>query len=520
MARRPPASGGSGRSARALVDAAGADASGGGADVSLGDSAARGARAARRSWSRWRRRGEKIGGAALSALAASADSEELDRLQGAASTAQVARKGTSAVAGYVRYVRGTGPTPVAIARRRARREASRELGRSYARKLTYRLQQARQAAEVVTNGGVAARVSSVARAAAATTATGASAGGSAVLAALSPVLLPVLGIVFALFLVASFGAAIAGQDESIDGLGAHASEMVAYLRDEGWDDIHVAAAVGNAIYESDGDREALEIDPAHEGDLSGEVNHEYEVNCGIFSWTDTEPGHGTMTQLKNFAEATGRDWQNLECQLDFFTISFLNTRRAAFERWLEINDLRDATRVLVAPDGGLLAGADVAVEEPAISERYDLAERVFDAIHVSTGSGQEYDAAGAGQRSIVDAAYATPSAPSGMCATWVSWVFARAGISGVHGNACDMYDAYCTSSDRSELKVGMIIAVPSVTNGTPASKRYGHVGIYIGDDRVMHSTGGRVVTDSLDQWCETFASSEPVMWGFPPGFSY
>ena len=135
---------------------------------------------------------------------------------------------------------------------------------------------------------------------------------------------------------------------------------------------------------------------------------------------------------------------------------------------------------------------------------------------VTGTGGQEYAAANEQQRRIADAARSTPATPGGWCAAWVTNVFARAGVGYVGGNACDMYWDWCTSSNKDELKVGMIVAVPS-TEFSEDGRKYGHVGIYVGDGAVMHSTSGRVVTESLDSWIATYGTVSTPRWGFPAG---
>ncbi len=57
------------------------------------------------------------------------------------------------------------------------------------------------------------------------------------------------------------------------------------------------------------------------------------------------------------------------------------------------------------------------------------------------------------------------------------------------GNACDMCRAYCTSTNVRDLKVGMIIADVSHPGTGDAGRLYGHVGIYIGDNKVISNEG-------------------------------
>ncbi len=74
------------------------------------------------------------------------------------------------------------------------------------------------------------------------------------------------------------------------------------------------------------------------------------------------------------------------------------------------------------------------------------------------------------KKAIVDAAKRTPSPGAGYCAAWVSNVYENAGLPRPGGNACCQYLSFCTSTDRSQLKVGMVIGVqrsprPAIATG-------------------------------------------------------
>ena len=116
------------------------------------------------------------------------------------------------------------------------------------------------------------------------------------------------------------------------------------------------------------------------------------------------------------------------------------------------------------------------------------------------------------QRRIVDAAYRTPSPGSGLCAMWVSQVFSRAGLGYPDGNACDMFWWWCNKGDLRDLKVGMIIAVPSHTH-TYAGGIYGHVCIYIGGNMIMDNVG-YIRTMSLNEWLAYYTTTYTPMWGW------
>ncbi|HHU3772469.1 TPA: CHAP domain-containing protein [Streptococcus pyogenes] len=131
------------------------------------------------------------------------------------------------------------------------------------------------------------------------------------------------------------------------------------------------------------------------------------------------------------------------------------------------------------------------------------------------GDGKEYEASTEVQKKIVNVAYITPSPGAGWCAMWVSQVYQNAGLGYIGGNANDMYRNYTFTSDRSKLKVGMLVAVESSSSGGTAGLTYGHVGIYIGDGKVIDNIGHIRVT-ILDDWIATFCKHHPVGFGFPP----
>lgn len=131
------------------------------------------------------------------------------------------------------------------------------------------------------------------------------------------------------------------------------------------------------------------------------------------------------------------------------------------------------------------------------------------------GGGQEYEASDDIQKKIVDSCYITPSPGKGWCAMWVSQVYQNAGLGYIGGNACDLYRRYAFTSDTSKLKVGMLVMVESSSSGTQAGLTYGHVGIYIGDGKVMDNVG-KVRITTLDNWIKTYCKNSPVGFGFPP----
>lgn len=137
----------------------------------------------------------------------------------------------------------------------------------------------------------------------------------------------------------------------------------------------------------------------------------------------------------------------------------------------------------------------------------------------SYASGTPQQNAGSGkQQAVVNACYSTPSPGQNWCAAWVTNVFRNAGVGYFGGNACDMFNAWCYSSDRSALQVGMIVADSSHSGtGTPGLL-YGHVGIYVGGGIVM-SNEGAITSKSLDSFISFYGTGSGVRWGWLGGIA-
>ena len=137
----------------------------------------------------------------------------------------------------------------------------------------------------------------------------------------------------------------------------------------------------------------------------------------------------------------------------------------------------------------------------------------------SYAGGTPQQNAGSGkQQAVVNACYSTPSPGQNWCAAWVTNVFRNAGVGYFGGNACDMFNAWCYSSDRSALQVGMIVADSSHSGtGTPGLL-YGHVGIYVGGGIVM-SNEGPITSKSLDSFISFYGTGSGVRWGWLGGIA-
>lgn len=121
------------------------------------------------------------------------------------------------------------------------------------------------------------------------------------------------------------------------------------------------------------------------------------------------------------------------------------------------------------------------------------------------------------QERVVSCCYAVPSPGAGLCAMWVSRVFAAAGFSYLSGNANDMYNRWCTSSNKDDLRVGMMIAVSTYSKNS-MGRIYGHVGIYVGNNTVMENVGN-IASTNLDQWIAYYGDTVSPRWGWAGGWA-
>ena len=123
------------------------------------------------------------------------------------------------------------------------------------------------------------------------------------------------------------------------------------------------------------------------------------------------------------------------------------------------------------------------------------------------------------QRQLVAACSAVPTPGPGLCSEWVASVFKRIGQGQLLPNndydADDMFYAYCGLDNLSELRVGMIIAVPSHTH-TYAGSIWGHICIYVGNNTVMDNIG-RIRTMPLDEWLSYYTTTYSPKWGWYNG---
>ena len=341
---------------------------------------------------------------------------------------------------------------------------------------------------------------------AAAPAIGVSAG--ALLALLAPI---------ALVLSLSVATALAHASEpwGTAGLNENEARVAAYLQSKGLDETHAAAVMGNLARETGGPtRGPKTMDPS-----TTQVPGMVGGGIGIMQWGYGADG-GRGNELERWARSRGSKWNDLGAQLDWMWAEMTNEGPASnqtswywgasnggqMDRFEGIESVEECTEYWER----WMERAGV----PAMDERVALAREYLTIL--TSGGGEEYGSASPRQRAVADSARSTPTPGVGWCAMWVSQVLQGAGEPALHGDARDIFRAWCNSSDRSELKVGMVV-------GEDTSSYYGHVGIYVGDGVIASSESdyaagkGVIVFRPIDEWIAVFGADGPVRWGWANG---
>lgn len=319
-------------------------------------------------------------------------------------------------------------------------------------------------------------------------------------------------------------------EQEVQGMNEVESQVASFFREKGLDDLQIAAIMGNMYAESG-------MRPGSEEGGGTNAN-----GIGLCQWTNSR-----HTNLVNYANSIGKSWTEVQVQLDFFW------DHDSWGYWSRAYTIRsehgpngDDSRSLDPVGGTLVSGSKRAflastdlkdaVRQfcygwegagiPRLKVRYEAADRYYELLtnpsdggdgdHGSGTGAPQIAGASARQQTVVNMCYSTPSPGLNWCAAWVTNVFRASGVGYYGGNACDMCRAWCHSSNRNELKVGMIIADTSHPGTGTAGLTYGHVGIYIGNNKVM-SNEGAITVKSLDAFIRFYGAGTGCKWGWIGG---
>lgn len=305
------------------------------------------------------------------------------------------------------------------------------------------------------------------------------------------------------------------EQNGIGSLTGDAAELATFLKnDMGMNNAQAAAVIGNAVVES-GNGSWTAGDPIVLGWGALEGNG---IGHGIFQWS-----FGRADALMALAQSQGKDWTDKDVQMQYFKSEWDSAWGLAqgsidyytdgeYSGVASKETFENETSVDMAALEFLAGWERAAKTTSHWKNRVACAQYIYSALESGAGGTINDGSLSGSQQAVVSAAYATPSPGYGYCAAWVTNVFQNAGIGYFGGNACDMYNSWCTSSNLDDLKPGMIIAV-STHNLDAAGRIYGHVGIYIGNGQVMDNIGP-IRTVDVNQWIQTFSGVVPAKWGW------
>ena len=371
----------------------------------------------------------------------------------------------------------------------------------------------------------------------AATAAGGKSGLLIALGAASPVIIMAVIIILLLFAALTGLTGEKANEKSVGSLQGVPAEVALYLKGYGYTNEATAGILGNMAQENSSFDPALGGDDGYGTDSIGLIQLSGSNKNNFLRWCAN----------------TGKVWSTVSAQMewtfsgepgtgyfasDWYTglaSSYYRLERGYEERFGK-DFYRSGEEIKASTDVDLVTYSFMACHErcgSAVSygddvsrlyRRLEDARKFLAQLNAGTGGGQDYASAEPWQQNIYNQALSTPSPGAGWCARWVSNVYANAGLPRPNGNADDMYRNWCHSSDRSQLKVGMMIAVDQyITTGhayagyTPDGRPLSyHVGIYMGNGIVRDNIGA--ITDTpLDKWIATYGNYHEVRWGFPPG---
>lgn len=400
---------------------------------------------------------------------------------------------------------------------RMKQLAQRAMKKRFAQNALQSKHQARWATSGVNAASTSASKVGSASIAGASTSTASTSGGLAAGASV-PVVLVIFSIIALLLILIILGSAGGGQNNpDIASFNEVESQVYAFFREKGLEDIQIAGIMGNMAAES-GMNPAL-IESNGEG-------------IGICQWS-----FGRKASLVAYAASVGTSWTDLKTQLDFFWDHdewATNWHSAYILPALNYRDPSPLPGTFVSGSkSGFLAATTVedATEQfcygweragfPRINNRIKAALEYYAAMQQS-GNSQSLDNANETQKAFAASVYTAPDQGHNWCAKFVRIAFTNYfGYSFPGGyDACDMYRDWCTSSNKGDLRVGMIVAVEHTRRADGSLipyGEYGHVGIYVGDGKVISQLSTRTVQD-LDEFISIFGrGGETVRWGWAYG---
>ena len=307
-----------------------------------------------------------------------------------------------------------------------------------------------------------------------------------------------------------------GKIEDVNGQIADTEAEIEKKEAELQEKKELLAARVNANYKA-GDTNFLEVLMASSSfeELTSNIYYMNKVTQADVALIDE------VTRAKQSLDNTKAQLEGQKSQLEALKASQASDLEAMQAKQVETQNMlaglsSEVQGLMAQRDAEIMASAKAEQEERERAEAARAAAASASASQAASASaalaGSGGSASGKGA-AIVAACGRVPSPGAGYCAMWVSQVYQAAGCGYPGGNAVDQYYSFCTSSNRSAIQPGMLVAVPSHPH-TAAGRIYGHVGIYVGGGMVMDNVG-YIRTIGLDSWISYYQSGGvTARWGF------
>ena len=235
---------------------------------------------------------------------------------------------------------------------------------------------------------------------------------------------------------------------------------------------------------------------------------------GLCQWTNT-PGSPRRNNLFNWCKSNGKDVTSVTAQLEFMLYEYNQPYYQQFlgDRYKQLTDITKATADWLQ----YFEGYPTPQAEAQWPRRIGTAKKYYemwkDYKQVPSSNSNTGASNGQCPPKLMKAIQSTGWPGADLCATWTSRVMDKVYGEYMHGDGIDQTRRYCHSSNLSALRPGMLIGCEH----SPWSYRYGHIAIYVGNNKVYSSERSGIEVRGLTEFINMYGpknGGSQVRWGW------
>ena len=235
---------------------------------------------------------------------------------------------------------------------------------------------------------------------------------------------------------------------------------------------------------------------------------------GLCQWTNT-PGSPRRNNLFNWCKSNGKDVTSVTAQLEFMLYEYNQPYYQQFlgNRYKQLTDITKATSDWLQ----YFEGYPYPQSEAQWPRRIGTAKKYYemwkDYKQVPGSNSNTGASNGQCPPKLMKAIQSTGWPGADLCATWTSRVMNKVYGKYMYGNGIDQTRNYCHSSNLSAIKPGMLIGCEH----SPWSYTYGHIAIYVGNNKVYSSERGGIKVRGLTEFISMYGpqnGGSQVRWGW------